>query len=88
MKPNVEKYEYGATDGPRDITLRCLSENHIVQKTAPDAPLHLTVTFFSTVGQITECLLEASRYFTLLLSVVLDVIIARISLLDWTSSDD
>ncbi len=53
MKPDVEKYEYSASNGPRDITLRRLSENNIVQKTTPDAPFHLTVTFFSTIGQIT-----------------------------------
>ncbi len=88
MKPDVKEYEYGASDSPRDITLRRLSKNHIVQETAPDAPFNHTVTFFSTVGQITEGLLEAGRYFALLLGVILDVVITRISFLDWTSSND
>ena len=88
MEPNKAEDEDGAADGPRDVLLGSFGEGHVVYEPAPDAPFNVFETFFSTVGQRTKFLLESSEYQLLLLSVVFQVIVAGVTLLDGASTHD
>ncbi len=88
MEPDIEEDKDSAANGPGDIPLSSLSIDHVVQETSPDAPFHITVTFFSTVGQAAKSLLKASQYFVLLLSIVFDVIVSAVALLNRASSNN